>query len=96
MKRKIKNNNEFKPTVVVPPGETIRDYINALDITQNELAERLGITSKHLNGILSGKKPITYEISLKLKRVIGSSVEFWMTLETNYQLDKIRINRKEN
>lgn len=93
---KIKNNTEeFLPMIAIPPGETIKDYLEALDMTQNELATRLGITVKHLNNIINGNAPITYETAIKLERVIGPSANFWINLENNYQLDKARLDEVE-
>ena len=50
---KQKDNNDFMPTIAIPPGETIRRML-FLGMTQIELATRLGITQKHLSNILNG------------------------------------------
>lgn len=60
---------------------------------QRELATRLGIIEKHLSNILNGKASITYEMAIGLENVIGTSVQFWMDLESGYQLDKARIQQ---
>ena len=89
----IKNNN-FMPTVSLPPGDTIRENMDYLGMTQKELAVRLSITEKHLSHVLNGDSPITYDTALKLESVIGPSAEFWMKLETNYQLHKYRLEEE--
>jgi len=61
-------------------------------IVNEVLAARLGITTKHLSNILNGLDPITHDTALKLESVIGPSTEFWMELESNYQLNKIRLD----
>ena len=83
--------NEYMPSIAIPPGETIKEYIDALGITQVELAASLGITTKHLSNIINGNAPITYDTALKLETVLGPSAQFWMNLESNYQLDKARL-----
>lgn len=88
-----KNNNDFMPMIAIPPGETIRENMGLLGMNQVELASRLDITEKHLSNILNGNAPITYETALKLESVIGPSAQFWMNLETNYRLDKARLDR---
>ena len=94
---KIKENNiEFSPIVALPPGETIKDFINTVKMTQGELANRLGVSVKHMSNIINGIAPITYDTALSLEKVIGPSAEFWMNLETNYQLDKARIEEERN
>lgn len=93
---KIKQNSEpFLPMVAIPPGESIKESMDALEMTQIELASRLGISPKHLGDIIKGNSPITYETALKLELVIGPSAEFWINLETNYQLDKARIEEEQ-
>lgn len=83
------------PTVAIPPGETIRENMEFLGMNQKELATRLDITPKHLSNILNGNAPITYDTALKLEVVIGPSAQFWMNLETNYQLDKARLEEQD-
>ena len=60
-----KDNMDFMPEVAIPPGETIRENMEFLGMDQEELAARLGITSKHLSNILNANAPITYETALK-------------------------------
>jgi HTH-type transcriptional regulator / antitoxin HigA len=90
-------NNEFEkeffPTIAIPPGDSIRENMNSLGMDQEELAARLGITTKHLSNVLNGNSPVTYETALKLETVIGGSAQFWMNLEINYQLDKSRLEQ---
>ncbi|PHS35816.1 MAG: addiction module antidote protein, HigA family [Alkaliphilus sp.] len=90
-----KNKNNFTPTIAIPPGETIRENMEFLGINQKELSIRLDITPKHLSNILSSKSPITYESAIKLETVIGPSAKFWMNLETNFQLNKSRLEKLE-
>ena len=92
---KKRDNSEFMPTVAIAPGETIRENMEFLGMNQKELAARLDITQKHLSNILNGNSPITYDTALKLESVIGPSAQFWMNLETNYQLNKTRLEEQE-
>jgi len=80
----------FNPVVAVPPGETIRENMVFLGMNQEELAVRLRISAKHLSNILNGITLITYDTALKLESVIGPRAEFWMELESNYQINKIK------
>lgn len=89
-------NDNFTPMVAIPPGETIRENMRYLGMNQKELAMRLEITPKHLSNIINGNNPITYETALKLETVIGPQAQFWMNLETNYQLHKARLKKDED
>jgi HTH-type transcriptional regulator/antitoxin HigA len=89
-----KNSNDFMPTVAIAPGETIRENMEFLGMNQKELSARLDISQKHLSNIINGYAPITYDTALKLESVIGPSAGFWMNLESNYQLNKARLEKK--
>ena len=83
------------PIVAIAPGETIRENMGFLGMNQKELAARLDITPKHLSNIINGNAPITYDTALKLELIIGPSAQFWMNLETNYQLNKARLEEQD-
>ena len=92
----MENKSElFIPTIAIAPSETIREEMEYLGMNQKELAARLDITTKHLSNILNNNSHITYETALKLENVFGSSAQYWMNLETNYQLNKARLGGKE-
>jgi len=90
-----KDNARFTPNIAIAPGETIRENMVFLGMNQKELAARLDMTQKHLSNIINGNAPITYDTALKLESVIGPSAQFWMNLETNYQLSKARLEEQE-
>ena len=89
-----RNDASFTPAVAVPPGETIRENMRYVGMSQKELALRLDLTTKHLSNVLNGKDSITYETALKLETVLGPGAQFWMNLETNYQLTRARLKRE--
>lgn len=89
-----KSNTAFTPTVAIPPGETIAENIASLGLNQQELAKRLGISEKHLSHIINGKAPITYETALGLEKTIGPSAQFWLNLESNFQLHLARLRNE--
>jgi HTH-type transcriptional regulator/antitoxin HigA len=91
-----KDNHDFMPAVAISPGETIRENMEFLGMNQKELAARLDVTEKHLSNILNGNSPITYDTALKLESVIGPSAQFWMNLESRYQLNKARLEKEED
>lgn len=90
-----KDDNNFMPTIAIIPGDTIRDNMEFLGMNQKELATRLDISEKHMSHILNGNSPITYETALKLESVIGPSAQFWMNLESNFQLTKARLEEQK-
>lgn len=85
--------NDYSPNVAVHPGKTLRDLLDSLKMSQVDLAERTGLTTKTINEIIQEKNPITPETSLKLSAVFGMSPAFWNNLERNYQETIARIER---
>lgn len=80
----------YQPDYAIPPGETLRDTLEALDMPQAELARRTGLSIKHINQIVQGAAPITPETALALERVTGVPAQLWARLEANYQAREAR------
>ena len=74
-----------------PPGDTLASLLDERSMTQTELADRLGVTLKHVNRVVKGAASISPEMALGLEKVFGASAPFWMTREAHYQADKARI-----
>lgn len=85
----------YQPDFVSPPGETLRETIEAWDITQAALAERTGKTVKAINEIVQGKSAITPETALQLERVLGVAAGFWLNREARYQEHRARAAAAE-
>ncbi len=69
-----------------PPGEFIKDELEARDWTQDVLAEITGIPAPVISNIIKGKRAISTEIASSLAAAFGTTAQFWMNLETSYQL----------
>jgi addiction module HigA family antidote len=75
------------------PGETIKeDYLVPLGMSVNRLAAALGIGTSRLNDIVRGKRGITADTALRLARCFGTSAEFWLNLQSLYDL---RVTERE-
>lgn len=81
---------EFHPAYAIPPGETLEEALEALGMTQRELAQRTGRPTQIINGIIKGKHAITPETALLFERVLGMPASFWNNLETQYQDARLR------
>lgn len=65
------------------PGEMLRrEFLEPLGITQAELAKRIGVSYVRVNELVNGKRGVTPDTALRLARLFGTSVEFWL----NHQL----------
>lgn len=84
----------FLPDWASPPGDTLADLLDERSMTQTELAERLGVTLKHVNRVIRGAASISGEFALGLEKVFGTSAAFWMTREAHFQADKARHDQR--
>jgi HTH-type transcriptional regulator / antitoxin HigA len=85
----------FEPNYAVPPGETLRETIDAMGMNQAELAARTGRPKKTINEIIVGKAAITAETALQLERVLGVPASFWNNLEFNYRETIARLKEDQ-
>ncbi len=72
---------DFAPDWVVQPGDIIAERLEELGWSQAEFAIRTEFTRKHVNLLIKGNASITDETAIKLERVLGSSVRYWLNLE---------------
>ena len=81
----MKQIYQFEPDYAVPPGATLKENMRAQGMTQQELAERTGLTVQTLNQIFKGDQPITYETATKLEYVTPYPSSFLNDLEAQYR-----------
>ncbi len=70
---------------ISPPGHTIADLLEERNWTQTELAELMGVSHRHVSELLTGKAAISEANAIKLARVLGSTVGFWLNREAGYR-----------
>ena len=83
--------NRYTPDYLVTPGEVLKEYLAQEKLTQTELAARTGILLKTINEIITAQAAITAGMATKLERVLGRPALFWISLERQYQEDKMRF-----
>jgi addiction module HigA family antidote len=72
----------------IHPGETLReDFLKPLGMTVHRLAMELGVAATRVNDIVRGKRAITADTALRLARYFGTTPQFWMNLQVNYDLE---------
>ena len=76
----------YTPERISPPGDTIRDVLEDMGMSQADLARRMGRPANKINQIVQGKKEITADTALELESVLGLPASFWMNREQNYRL----------
>lgn len=82
--------NTRVPAEVFPPGEFLREELEAREWSQQELADILGRPPRLISELISGKRAITPETAKGLADAFGTSPDYWMNLESQYQLSKVK------
>jgi addiction module HigA family antidote len=76
----------------IHPGEILmEDFIEGFGITQNKLAVAISVPPRRINEIVHGKRGITADTAVRLSAYFGNSAEFWMNLQSHYEL---RLERR--
>ena len=77
----------------IHPGEILADELEEIGLTAKRLADTIEVPPNRLYQILAGKRNMTADTALRLSKYFGTSADFWMNLQTAYELD---VARKEN
>ncbi len=72
------------------PGEILlHEFLEPLEISQSEFARHLDISIQRVNELIRGKRGVTPDTAWLLSKALGTSPEFWMNLQVNYDLSSI-------
>ena len=74
----------------IHPGEILADELEETGLSAKKLADVIEVPPNRLYQILAGKRNITADTALLLSRYFGTSADFWMNLQTAYELDTAR------
>jgi addiction module HigA family antidote len=80
--------NPKKKLAPVHPGEILlEEFMKPLGLSQNRLGRDLGVPPRRINEIVHAKRSLTADSALRLSRYFGTSAEFWLGLQADYDLD---------
>ncbi len=88
--------NEYQPDYVSVPGETLLETLEAIGMSQVELAKRMGRPVKTINEIIQGKAAITAETALQLEQVLAIPASFWLKREQHYREALARLAEEQH
>ena len=72
--------------IAIHPGEHLAEELKELSISAAELARRLDVPTNRVTSILNGRRAITGDTALRLAHFFGTSAEFWLNLQSLYEL----------
>ena len=80
----------------IHPGEILlEEFLIPMGVSQNKLANTIGVPPRRINEIVLGKRGITADTALRLAKAFGTSVQFWMGLQDEYELREAQVAIKE-
>ena len=88
--------NNMMSSMLIHPGEMLKDEIEARGITQKDLSKRMGVSYTVFNEILNGKRPITTEYALLLEAALGIDAGIWLRLQADYNMQKAKSDKSFN
>ena len=79
------SKRDFPP---IHPGEIlVTKFLEPMGISQYRLAKDIGVTARRINEIVHGRRSITADTALRLGRFFGMEAEFWLNLQTHYEME---------
>ena len=88
---------ELKPLwAPIPPGQLIQRELDALHVSQSELALRLGVSKKHLNQVVNGVAPLSADLALALERTIGAPAQVLLRFEADWRAHNVVVDSKSS
>lgn len=83
------STNDFLDPIT--PGEILReDFMDPMNISINKLSRDLVVPPNRISAIVNGKRSITADTALRLERYFGVEAQFWLNLQSEYDLRKIK------
>src|SRR5438045_2805302 len=86
LKSSITTRRNVMPLTAIHPGEHLAEELKELGMSAAELARKLDVPTNRVTGILNGQRAITGDTALRLAHFFGTSAEFWLNLQSLYEI----------
>lgn len=83
----MSNYIEYNDKIAFHPGYYIKEIVDESGLTQKDFAKRLDTTPKNLSLLIRGEQSLSIDIAMKLSRMIGTSVNYWLKLQNAYDFE---------
>ena len=84
---------KYKDITAFHPGYYVEEAIQDMNISQSELAKRLGVSERTLSLFIAGQIDVSYNLARRLSMVLGTSIKFWFNLQRIYNNKMLEIIR---
>lgn len=83
-----------KVRVTTHPGEILaEEYLKPAGLTNAALAAHIGVSTAALSRFINGKSNLSISLAYRLAKALGTSVEFWVELQTAYDLSSVKVDK---
>ena len=82
----MSNYVEYNDKIAFHPGYYIKEMIDESGLTQEDFAKRLDTTPKNLSCLVRGEQSLSIDIAVKLSRMLGTTVDYWLNLQKGYDV----------
>ena len=90
MNKSKKKSAEKTPGDIFHPGEFIKDELEAREMSQHDLCEKMKLSKSEISLLINGHRNITANIAVLLENVLGIDAEFWMNLQVKYDIHLVK------
>jgi len=90
------NKRTLDRDLIIHPGETLEELLVDRGMSQRDLANRCGVTEKHISSVIAGKSNITASFAKKLEYVFGVEARFWLNLQNIYDEELLDFEESNN
>ena len=80
----MSNYVEYEDKIAFHPGYYLNEIIDESRLTQEDFAKRLDTTPKNLSILVRGEQNLSIDMAVKLSRMLGTSMEYWLNLQNRY------------
>jgi addiction module HigA family antidote len=80
----------------IHPGEFLRETLDEIGLTQSAFADAIGVSAMRVSHLLKGDRPVTAELALRLGRALGQTPQYWLNLQTTYDLKVAQFEMKDS
>lgn len=88
------NTHEPTPAMAIHPGEHLLDELEARGLNQQALADMIGKKRSYVNELIKGKRDFNTEVAVLIGEALEIDADFWISLQKNYELDRVRLDQK--
>lgn len=80
----------------IHPGEFLSEMLQDMGMTQAAFADAIGVSPMRVSHLLKGDRPVTAELALRLGRAFGQTPQYWLNLQSAYDLKMAQIAMKDS